>query len=262
MSMFDAIFSNSENKKTTFVLGAVLVVIIVLALVTYIFFYNDDTAYDDLDFALNDASAFQNLGNEANIPRIEESITPPPPAIESANVENANTNVIAQNTAPIIESSANNIDTIPSAQTTAQTMPAQATPEQVLGPSVATKPSTVSQLQYTIKPLNKNITNCHTMRNGKWVMPESCGKDIVESVQNLIDTNKELIALEVIGIVDNNPYAGPSAELKQEGLASFRAREAIRLITRNFSSIAVFEGLSIQAPNKRGFEIKAYYLQK
>lgn len=258
MSMFDAIFSNSENKKTTFVLGAVLVVIIVLALVTYIFFYNDDTAYDDLDFALNDASAFQNLGNGANAPIVEESITPPPPAIESANVENVNTNVIAQNTAPAIESSANNIDTISSAQT----MPAQTTPAQVLEPSVATKPSTISQLQYTIKPLNKNITNCHTMRNGKWVMPESCGKDIVESVQNLIDTNKELIALEVIGIVDNNPYAGPSAELKQEGLASFRAREAIRLITRNFSSIAVFEGLSVQAPNKRGFEIKAYYLQK
>lgn len=259
MSMFDAIFSNSENKKTTFVLGAVLVVIIVLALVTYIFFYNDDTAYDDLDFALNDASAFQNLGNGTNAPRVEESITPP--AIESANVENVNTNVIAQNTAPAIESSANNIDTISSASS-AQTMPAQTTPAQVLEPSVATKPSTVSQLQYTIKPLNKNITNCHTMRNGKWVMPESCGKDIVESVQNLIDANKELIALEVIGIVDNNPYAGPSAELKQEGLASFRAREAIRLITRNFSSIAVFEGLSVQAPNKRGFEIKAYYLQK
>lgn len=258
MSMFDAIFSNSENKKTTFVLGAVLVVIIVLALVTYIFFYNDDTAYDDLDFALNDASAFQNLGNETNASRVEESITPPPPAIESANVENVNTNVTAQNTAPVIESSANNIDTISSAQT----MPTQTTPAQVLEPSVATKSSTVSQLQYTIKPLNKNITNCHAMRNGKWVMPESCGKDIVESVQNLIDTNKELIALEVIGIVDNNPYAGPSAELKQEGLASFRAREAIRLITRNFSSIAVFEGLSIQAPNKRGFEIKAYYLQK
>ena len=93
-------------------------------------------------------------------------------------------------------------------------------------------------------------------------MPNSCSDDVISAIKKLITSNNEVIAIEVSVIVDNNPYAGPSAELKQEGLASFRAREAIGVITRNFSSIAVFEGLSIQSPNKRVFAVKAYYLQK
>ncbi|RAX54910.1 hypothetical protein CCY99_01850 [Helicobacter sp. 16-1353] len=230
MSIFQAIFSNNENKKLTFVLGAVLVVILILGLITYIFFYNDNTDYDNLDFTTNDIPAIQNLAT-----------TQSPPEVASPNTQVSN---------PTIESTQESTQVVQNP-----------TQDSIATPQTSTI-NTISQLQYTIKPINQNIVTCHTMRNGRWVMPESCAKDIVESVQNLINTNKELIALEVSGIVDNNPYAGPSAELKQEGLASFRAREAIGLVTRNFSNVAVFEGLSIQAPDKRGFEIKAYYLQK
>ena len=99
------------------------------------------------------------------------------------------------------------------------------------------------------------------MRNGRWSMPNACKDEVLSAIKTLISTNSEIIAIEVSGVVDSSPYSGPSAELKQEGLASFRAREAIGVITRGFSNIAVFEGLSIQAPNKRGFEVKAYYLQ-
>lgn len=125
-----------------------------------------------------------------------------------------------------------------------------------------TQDNIVSRLNYSIKPLDMIVASCYTMSNGRWNMVNSCEDSMVSSINHLIDTNKEIVALEVSGIVDSNPYAGPSAELKQEGLASFRAREAIKIITSEFSNIAVFEGLSMQVSNKRGFEVKAYYLHK
>ena len=93
-------------------------------------------------------------------------------------------------------------------------------------------------------------------------MPKKCEEDILNAVQRLIDANNELIAIEVSGIVDGNPYSGPSAELKQEGLASFRAREGIISIMRGYSNVAAFEGPSQQVRGKRGFQVKAYYLAK
>lgn len=224
-----------DSRKTAFVFGTVLILVIVLALITYLFFWNENAEYGDAD-----------------LPPIEVSETIPPIRADSNNAENL---------APLPDSA-------PLAIEGESVASVDSTPPSVEVPSVAPSvPSantanTISQLKYTIKPLDRNISTCTTMRNAKWDMPQSCRDDIFSSVQNLINTNNELIALEVSGIVDNNPYSGPSAELKQEGLASFRAREAIIAITRAFSEVAVFEGLSQQSPGKRGFEIKAYYLQK
>lgn len=220
MGLFGSLNESDDNKKAVMVLGLIIVTVVILALVTYLFFYNDSQAYnnDDID--------------AINVPKVQttqelaESQTIEPAESQGANIEQ------------ILPDSA------------MEALPATASA------------SSVSSLKYTIKPNDMDIFSCVNMRNGKWAMPKQCSSEIVNAVQRLIDNNTELIALEVSGIVDNNPYAGPSAELKQEGLASFRAREAIVTIMRSFSNVAAFEGPSMQMPDKRGFQVKAYYLQK
>lgn len=236
---------NDNSRKTFFALGLVVVVIVVLAFVTYFFFYNTDSqTYDDIDFSTpqvtQEAQVSTQVSDSANAVAQITEINP------TDNIANANTDAVNAN----IESQAISTD---ANEPSLKSLIAQNDSESV---------NSVSQLKYAIKPLDKHISSCGNMKNGKWNMPDSCSNDMINAIKKLIETNNEIIAIEVSGIVDNNPYAGPSAELKQEGLASFRAREAIGVITRNFSSIAVFEGLSIQSPNKRGFEVKAYYLQK
>lgn len=233
-----------ETKKSTIILGILLIIVVILAGVAYFFFYSKDVSYDDLDFAADDTPALQ-VQQDTQPNQLPSS----PPSIETIS-------------AP---SSQNLID---NTNLESATSPIEATSPIVAQNPIADNPlssntsaNTINQLKYTIKPIDKNISVCDTMLNGKWITPQICNKTLVDSVENLINTNKELIAIEVSGIVDNNPYAGPSSELKQEGLASFRAREAIRIITKRFSNVAVFEGLSIQTPNKRGFQVKAYYLQ-
>lgn len=222
MGLFGSLDENNDNKKAVMVLGLIIVMVVILALVTYLFFYNDSQSYNNDDI---DAITVPQVQTTQE-PQIAESQTIEPAESQGANIEQI----------------------LPDSAMTAL-------PE-------TTSASSVSSLKYTIKPNNMDIFSCVNMRNGKWAMPKKCSSDIVNAVQRLIDNNAELIALEVSGIVDNNPYAGPSAELKQEGLASFRAREAIITIMRSFSNVAAFEGPSMQMPDKRGFQVKAYYLQK
>ena len=238
MSIIDAIKDSMQgnSKKTIFAFGAVVIVIVALVAITY-FFYNTNASSENLDF--------------------------------TAQTEIPNTNETSENIAdsePSLSAIAQNIDSQeaqnPPAQESqeAQNPPAQDSQDSQNLPNIDSS-STITQLKYIIKPLDKNIASCNTMRNGRWSMPNACKDEVLSAIKTLISTNSEIIAIEVSGVVDSSPYSGPSAELKQEGLASFRAREAIGVITRGFSNIAVFEGLSIQAPNKRGFEVKAYYLQ-
>lgn len=237
-----------NNKKTFIALGLVVVAIVVLAFVTYFFFYKSDSKkYDDIDFLAPQASQGDNNTNNTN------TITP---ITEINPTDNVNANNV---------NNTNNAASIQTPTTTSETTNEPSLKSIISDDSnkdTAKDTTSIGQLKYAIKPLDKNIASCSNMENGKWKMPNSCSDMLVDSIKKLIESNNEIIAIEVSGVVDNNPYAGPSAELKQEGLASFRAREAIGLITRKFSSIAAFEGLSIQAPNKRGFEVKAYYLKQ
>ena len=227
---FENIDANEGNKKATLALGAVILTVVVLAVVTYIFFYNSEPTYDN--------SAVDEIALPVQAP-VAESSTPSVDIMpDSAIVDSAPIT-------PIITDSTSAMEFMPDSAMVN-----------------TSKPSTITSLKYTIKPNDMDIFSCTNFKNGRWAMPKNCAVDIVRAVQRLIDNNAELIALEVSGIVDNNPYAGPSAELKQEGLASFRAREGIIAIMRNFSSVAAFEGPSMQMPNKRGFQVKAYYLQK
>lgn len=121
--------------------------------------------------------------------------------------------------------------------------------------------SVVQKLNYVIKPKNKLVVECYNTPKGRWNIPQECAKVLVSNIQNLLKEDKKIVALEVSGVVDDQQYSGFSPELKQEGLASFRARNVIEYLRKALPSITTFEGLSVQKPNKRGYFIRAYYIQ-
>ena len=123
------------------------------------------------------------------------------------------------------------------------------------------KKAITNNLGYSIKPKEAVITSCYSMQNGKWKIPQSCLLSIATKVNAELQNDKRVVAFEIQGIVDNKPYAGLSPELKQEGLASFRAWEAIREIEKKLPNVTAFEGPSLQLPNKRGYTIKAYFVE-
>ncbi|MGP1579749.1 MAG: hypothetical protein ACTTH5_01805 [Wolinella sp.] len=118
-----------------------------------------------------------------------------------------------------------------------------------------------AKLSYTIHPKEKIITECHTMDVGKWAIPENCAISVAANVHKELEEDKRVVVFEVQGIVDSTPYKGLSPELKQEGLASFRAREAIRAIALKLPDAVAFEGPSSQEKSRRGYRIKAYYVE-
>lgn len=121
--------------------------------------------------------------------------------------------------------------------------------------------SMTQKLSYVIKPQNKLVVECYNAQKGRWNIPQECAKVLVVNIQNLLKENKKIVALEVSGVVDNQQYSGFSPELKQEGLASFRARNVIEYLRKSLPNITTFEGLSVQKPDKRGYFIRAYYIQ-
>ncbi|MBX7490822.1 hypothetical protein K4G58_04415 [Helicobacter sp. Faydin-H64] len=120
--------------------------------------------------------------------------------------------------------------------------------------------NTMQKLRYTLKPKQQIIAECFSMEIGKWDIPKSCLLSIATKVDKELQNDKRVVAFEVQGIVDTNPYRGLSPELKQEGLASFRAWNAIRSINAKIPNATIFEGPSIQLANKRGYSIKAYFV--
>lgn len=260
MGLFSSSEENEDNKKATLVLGLIAIMVIILGIVTYLFFYNQQgVAYENeapMDFAQPAIAPAVDSGDSSAMDSLSTDSQPIAEATPSAPVVDSTPEPVAQ-PAPT-----------PAPEPIAQPAPApvaQPTPAPQAKPIATTAPkakSTIASLKYTIKPNNADIYECVNMRNGRWIMPKKCEEDILNAVQRLIDANNELIAIEVSGIVDGNPYSGPSAELKQEGLASFRAREGIISIMRGYSNVAAFEGPSQQVRGKRGFQVKAYYLAK
>lgn len=121
--------------------------------------------------------------------------------------------------------------------------------------------SVVQKLNYVIKPKNKLVVECYNAQKGRWNIPQKCAEVLIVNIQNLLKEDKKIVALEVSGVVDEQQYSGFSPELKQEGLASFRARNVIEYLRKSLPNITTFEGLSVQKPNKRGYFIRAYYIQ-
>ncbi|WP_300742330.1 hypothetical protein [uncultured Helicobacter sp.] len=121
--------------------------------------------------------------------------------------------------------------------------------------------SVPAKLLYTIKPRDKIVAHCVDMKIGRWNMPKHCLDELTRGIADMVHKDKKIVAFEVSGVVDSLPYAGLSPELKQEGLASFRAREAIYIVGKNLPNIAVFEGLSQQKAKERGFVVRAFYVE-
>lgn len=251
MAVFDEIEEQGEHKKKTrLVIWLIILMVVILGLITYLFFYNEpQVTYTDEPIDFPQPSTLVADSSDASASIVADEATPSAPVVDSTPEP------IAQVTTPV---------TTPAPQPESKPAPiAKAKPKPA--PKASAKPtttSTVANLKYAIKPNNADIYTCANMRNGRWDMPRKCEEDILSAVQRLIDANNELIAIEISGIVDGNPYAGPSAELKQEGLASFRAREGIIAVMRGYSNVAAFEGPSLQVRGKRGFQVKAYYLAK
>lgn len=118
-----------------------------------------------------------------------------------------------------------------------------------------------SKMRYTIKPKKKIIAECFSMATGRWEIPSGCLLHIATNANKAMELDKKVVAFEVQGIVDTKSYRGLSPELKQEGLASFRALAAIKEIEKKVPNAVAFEGPSIQLPEKRGYTIKAYYVE-
>ncbi len=122
--------------------------------------------------------------------------------------------------------------------------------------------SSMSQkLSYIIKPKAKVVVECYKSKTGKWQFPQECAKTLISNVQAILKEDKKIVALEVSGVVDEQKYKGLSPELKQEGLASFRAKSVIEYLRKTLPTITTFEGLSIQQKGKRGYFIRAYYVE-
>lgn len=126
--------------------------------------------------------------------------------------------------------------------------------------STTQKPTTL-QLRYTIKPKKQIIAECFSMQTGKWEIPQGCLLSLATKISKELENDKKVVAFEVQGIVDNNPYKGLSPELKQEGLASFRAWNAIREINKKLPNVTAFEGPSLELKDQRGYRIKAYFVE-
>lgn len=263
MSILETISQVGENKKTL-AITSILALLIIAAGVWYFIFYQPSIiTYEEGNIEQTDMNYAQSeLQGQTGIQNLDESYQGESTTQDTITSNMNNQDHLIQDNISSSIGAMNDMDTqgnINADNNMSSTSSAYAAVEDN---RTHTQNNMITQIRYSIKPLDAKIAFCDSMRNGRWDMIKSCESNMLSSIHQLIDTNSEIVALEVIGIVDSNPYAGPSAELKQEGLASFRAREAIRAITTEFSNIAVFEGLSMQIPNKRGFEVKAYYLQK
>lgn len=121
--------------------------------------------------------------------------------------------------------------------------------------------SITERLSYVIKPKSKFVAECYNANLGQWKIPATCARELKANLSKLLQSDKRILVLEVIGIVDERQYGGRSPELKQEGLASFRAKAVMMQLQRDFPNVLIFKGLSAQEKMKRGFSVRAYYAQ-
>lgn len=123
------------------------------------------------------------------------------------------------------------------------------------------RPEMVQRLGDVVKPKSEVLIACHNAKLGEWKAPANCLKDLKANLSKMIQSDKKIVVLEVAGIVDEKQYTGRHPELKQEGLASFRAKEVMMQLRQDFGSVLTFQGMSAQERMKRGFFVRAYYVQ-
>lgn len=116
------------------------------------------------------------------------------------------------------------------------------------------------RLSLVIKPKPKYISVCESFEVGSWEIPSSCLEESIKSVKNILENDRNIVAWEIVPIVDEKPYRGLSPELKQKGLASFRAEAIIGALSLEFDNLNLFIGVKSQESDKRGYKIRAYFV--
>lgn len=112
------------------------------------------------------------------------------------------------------------------------------------------------------KPVSKFVAECYGMEVGTWNVDQECIRKAQKTIKRMAKKYSGIIAWEVLPVVDSRPYKGLSPELKQEGLASFRAQAGIKLIHDTLKKeVIAFKGMTIKEEVKRGFIIKVHYLK-
>lgn len=119
-----------------------------------------------------------------------------------------------------------------------------------------------SDLAKLKKPVSKFVAECYGMEIGDWNVDSQCIRQAQKTIGKMAEKYPGIIAWEVLPVVDSRPYKGLSPELKQEGLASFRAQAGIKLINKTLKKeVVAFKGMTIREDVKRGFIIKVHYLK-
>lgn len=102
------------------------------------------------------------------------------------------------------------------------------------------------------KPKKELLFSCYDFQNGSYKSDRRC-QGLAKGV------NSEYDIYEVRGVVDEVPYMGSSPELKQEGLASYRAKEGAKLVEgKTGKESIILQGFSVQEAKKRGVEVYGY----
>lgn len=110
----------------------------------------------------------------------------------------------------------------------------------------------ITQIRELKKPKKELVFTCYSFETGSFKSDGRC-KELSKALKNRYDL------FEVRGVVDEQPYAGPSAELKQEGLASYRAREGAKMVEQKAGNdTIILQGFGVQERAKRGFEVYGY----
>lgn len=112
------------------------------------------------------------------------------------------------------------------------------------------------------KPKAITVGECTTLPVGTWKLTPDCEMELKKAIAKVQNMMEHVIAWEIIPRVDFQAYGGMSPELKQEGLASYRANEVIlKLDIILPEKVVKFKGFTLEDENKRGWKIKVYILE-
>jgi hypothetical protein len=98
---------------------------------------------------------------------------------------------------------------------------------------------------------------CLSMDVGKWTLRESCQAALKKRVHAIYDPDRHFLV--ITPVVDARPYADPLSELKQAGLAQFRAQSATELLKEQLpEDVLILQKRGEQTEDKRGFILELY----
>ena len=100
--------------------------------------------------------------------------------------------------------------------------------------------------------LEKSQFSCLEFQTGNWNLPLACKKKLIHFIKKSSEAKSEIYF--ITGVIDSDPYKGLSIELKQTGLAMYRAKEIVKFLYEyKDSSIKIYYKEEKMMQNGRGF---------